>query len=124
MFFKILILFFALTVSTTLLLNVFDLPFGATDFWQNHGVLFLVAITLFPRLTLLFSSIATGGVLWWLGWLFVPRILVAVLATVAYWYTNPILVICAWLVALGGETSEKYAVSKKVNYVYVQRRYS
>ncbi len=48
--------------------------------------------------------------MWWLAWIITPRFLVAYLATVAYWQTNPILVAIAWLVALGGESSEKTVV--------------
>lgn len=42
-----------------------------------------------------------------------PRFLIAYLATVAYWQTNPILVVIAWLVALGGESSEKTAFIRR-----------
>jgi len=63
------------------------------DFWQAHGIFFVIFMFFFPRLTLLFSSVAAGGILWWLGWLVAPRLLVAILATTAYWHTNAILVI-------------------------------
>jgi len=39
--------------------------------------------------------------------------LVAVLATLAYWYQNPFLVCVAWLTAFGGESSEKYMFVKQ-----------
>ncbi len=83
------------------------------NFWHAHGLLFLVFITLFPRLTLLFSSVATGGWLWWLGWLAAPRLLVAILATTAYWHTNPVLVVIAWFVAFSGESAEKATVLRR-----------
>ena len=107
---KILIVFLPITGGSTILMNVFDVTFGVENYWNNHGFLFLFFVTLFPRLTLLFSSVTSGGVLWWLAWAFSPRLLVAVLATIAYWQTNPILVVISWLVALGGETSEKTVV--------------
>lgn len=110
--FKFLIVFLAITGATTLLFNYTNINFGNTDFWNVHGLLFLIFITLFPRLTLLFSSVAFGGIFWWLAWLFAPRLLVAVLATIAYWNTNKILVIASWLVASGGESSEKYYVHR------------
>ena len=88
----------------------FSFDFGTVNYWQNRGVFFLIFVTLFPRLTLLFSSVVSGGFLWWLAWLFAPRFLVAFLATVAYWQTNPVLVVVAWFVALSGETSEKTIV--------------
>lgn len=90
-----------------------NIQFGVENFWDNHGLFFLAFITFFPRLTLLFSSIPFGGLLWWLGLLFAPRILVSFLATLAYWNENPILVIISWMIALGGESSEKYYVTKK-----------
>ncbi|RDI96813.1 hypothetical protein DVT68_19870 [Dyella solisilvae] len=82
------------------------------NFWDVHGWLFVVAMFFFPRLTLLFSSVVSGGFLWWLGWLFAPRLLVAILATTAYWETNRVLVIAAWFWALAGEGAEKGAVGK------------
>jgi len=93
-------------------IDVFDVEFGTTSYWTHHGTWLLIGLALLPRLTLLLSSIATGGVLWWLGWLFAPRILIASLATVAYFKVNPVLVVIAWLVALGGETTEKYCVQR------------
>lgn len=82
----------------------------AVNFWDVHGVFFLAAIFFFPRLTLLFSSVATGGVFWWMGWLIAPRLLVAILATIAYFPTNFILVVICWVWALSGEATEKTVV--------------
>jgi hypothetical protein len=108
-------IFFLLLVATSLLMDLSKMEFGTIDFFKKHGIFFLVFITLFPRLTLLFSSVATGGVLWWLGFIFCPRILVAGLATVSYFHTNPILVTMSWLVALGGETMEKLGLGSSRN---------
>lgn len=80
------------------------------NFWYVHGVLFVVFMFFFPRLTLLFSTVAAGGILWWVGWLVAPRLLVAILATDAYWRANPVLVVLAWFWALGGEGAEKRIV--------------
>lgn len=83
------------------------------DFFTNHGVLTLICLAIFPRLTLLFASFASGGLLWWLWWIFAPHLLVAILA-IPYWDTNPVLVIIAWIVALGGTSGEtKVATSKR-----------
>jgi hypothetical protein len=105
--FKSLAIFFVLIVATSVMMDVLNTEFGAVNFFYKHGIFFLFFITLFPRLTLLFSSVPFGGVLWWLGFFICPRILVASLATVAYFHTNPILVVISWIVALGGETMEK-----------------
>lgn len=81
------------------------------DFWQEHGIFFLIFITLFPRLTMLFAVSVPFGFLAWLGWLFTPHLTVAILATQYYWYTNPILCIIAWFIAFagtGGETKLFY----------------
>lgn len=86
------------------------------NFWDHHGVFFLFFITIFPRLTLVFSNVAFGGILWWLGFFFAPRILVAVLATMSYMNSNPILVIISWIVALSGESTEKYTLRRKVRF--------
>ena len=81
----------------------------SVNFWDVHGFWFVFFMFFFPRLTLLFSSVVTGGLLWWLGWIFAPRLLVAILATSAYWETNTLLVVFTWLWALLGESSEKEA---------------
>lgn len=111
--FRFLIIFLCLTGFATLVLQYTDFTFGEVDFFAKHGYWFLILIALFPRLTLLFSSVPFGGLLWWLSFIFVPRYLVATLATMAYWKTNPYLVTISWLVAVGGETTEKYVVAKK-----------
>ena len=85
------------------------------NFWDVHGVFFLIFITIFPRLTLLISSVPFGGLFWWLGFFFTPRLLVAILATMAYWTTNPVLVVMSWIVCLFGEFAEKSTVSKKLS---------
>lgn len=83
------------------------------NFFEQHGVITLICLALFPRLTLLFASFATGGLLWWLGWIFAPHLLVAILA-LPYWDTNPVLVVIAWLVALGGTSSESSAARRRL----------
>ncbi len=80
------------------------------DFWEVHGIFFIIFMFFFPRLTLFFSSVVSGGILWWLGFLFMPRLLVAILATKYYWDTNEILVILAWFWAFGLESGEKVMV--------------
>jgi hypothetical protein len=113
---KFLLGFLAITGAVALLSPVFGMQFGSANYWDVHGFIFLLFITIFPRLTLLLSSVATGGVFWWLGWIFSPRILVAVLATFSYWHQNKFLVISSWLIALGGESSEKYAVVRQTRW--------
>lgn len=112
-FMRVLVGFLAITGAVALVTGFGEFEFGQADFWDHHGLVFLAAIAFFPRLTLLFSSVPFGGILWWAGWLFAPRLLVAVLATFAYWHQNPILVVIAWLIALGGESSEKYVVVQR-----------
>ena len=109
----------ALAIVGALFLLGYPIPFQNSNFWDYHGMIFLVFITMFPRLTLLFSSVPFGGVLWWLGFFFAPRILVAILATIHFWLQNPILVIISWVVALSGETGEKTVITRK----YQKRTY-
>jgi len=118
---KLVVIFLAITGACTVLINLFDVSFESQNFWNNHGVFLLIFITLFPRLTLLFSSIPFGGFFWWLGFLFAPRFLVSILATITYWNENPILVLISWLVAIGGESGEKYYVTKRTVYHYETR---
>lgn len=101
-------IFLILIVVASVMTDVLQTgEFGEINFFRNHSVFFLIFITIFPRLTLLFSSVATGGFIWWLGFIFCPRVLVASLATVAYLHTNPVLVTISWVVAFFGETLEK-----------------
>jgi hypothetical protein len=82
------------------------------DFFDQHGVITLICLAIFPRLTLLIASFATGGVLWWLGWIFTPHLLVAILS-LAYWHTNPVLVVFAWIIALGGTSAESKVATRR-----------
>lgn len=89
------------------------MEFAQKNYWNHHGLWFLVFVSLFPRLTLLLSSVSSGGLLWWLGWAFAPRFLVAILATLSYWNQNPFLVSMAWLIAIGGESTEKVIIYRR-----------
>lgn len=106
-------LFVVLTILSGLMVTMFNVEFGTANFFDHHGIFFLIFIALVPRLTLLFSSVPFGGLLWWAGFFFCPRFLVASLATVNYFKSNPVLVILAWLIAIGGETWEKYTIGKR-----------
>ena len=117
--FKIAIIFLAITGVYTLLYNFTDIELGKVDYFSKHGWIFLFSIAFFPRLTLLvsgliFSTIEFGGIMWWLGFFIAPRILVATLATISYWNTNQVLVILSWLIALGGESSEKIIINRRM----------
>ncbi|QDT04396.1 hypothetical protein K227x_27870 [Rubripirellula lacrimiformis] len=85
------------------------------DFWDNHSIWFVLFMFMFPRLTMLFATTFGGGVLYWIGWLFAPRFTVAVIATMLYGDTNIVMVVLAWLWALGGETTEKTVVSRRAS---------
>ena len=83
------------------------------DFFAQHPsspYLLLAGLAIFPRLTLLLSSILSGGFLWWLGWFICPHLLVAILATIAYSDTNIVLVVVAWIFALCGSGAEARTV--------------
>lgn len=84
------------------------------DFWQQHGVLFLIGCAFFPRITTLFFSSVSFGLLHILGWIFTPHLLVAIIATTEYWDTNPVLVIIAWAFAFGGTGGEAKLAKREV----------
>ena len=86
-----------------------------TDFWQVHGAWFILFMCFFPRLTMLFATAGGGGFLYWLGWLFAPRLTVAILATYFYGHTNTALIAFTWAWALAGETTEKRVVVKRTS---------
>ena len=85
-----------------------------TDFWQVHGWGFIFCMFFFPRLTMLFATTFGGGFFYWLGWLFAPRLTVAIIATYLFGHTNTALVVFTWLWALGGEATEKTAVRSRM----------
>lgn len=117
--YKILIIILSITLISTVLYNYTEFQFGNINYFDKHGWFFLFFLTFFPRVALfvaaLFGNIAIGGPLWFLGYFFAPRVLVAILATASYWHTNQILVIISWLVAIGGESSEKIIISNRVS---------
>jgi hypothetical protein len=82
---------------------------------HQHWFLLCLALAMFPRLTLAFMLVLTdfvsGGVLWWLGYVVCPRLLIAILSLV-YFTDNPVLVVFAWLVAFSGESAEKSTATK------------
>jgi hypothetical protein len=82
------------------------------DYWQQHGLLFLFGSAFFPRITTLFFSAVSFGFWHIVGWIFAPHFLVAIIATTLYWEHNPILVVIAWLFALGGTGAEGSAVTR------------
>lgn len=82
------------------------------NFFDQHGVIALISLAVFPRLTLLFGAFVTGGFVWWVGWFFTPHLLVAILA-IPYWDQNPFLVIVAWLVAFGGTGAETRTIQSR-----------
>lgn len=84
---------------------------------MDHGIFFLICIAIFPRLTIIFAtSIIPGfGLLAWLGFIFTPHLLVAILATSWYWDTHPGLCVIAWIVALGGTGGEATYVKKRMD---------
>lgn len=88
-------------------------PNTVVNFFNNHTWLTLVGWAMFPRIMFWFFSAITGGFWFWVGVLFVPRVMVAYWATTYYWHTNPYLCVIAWIVALGGESSEKKTISRR-----------
>ena len=45
---KLILLFLALTGAATLLMNFSQIQFGTSNFWETHGIFFLIFITIFP----------------------------------------------------------------------------
>lgn len=82
------------------------------DFWLEHSIWFLLGLVFFPRITLLFFAATPFGWLAWIGWVFAPHLLVAILS-LPYWDENPILVIGAWLMAFAGTGGEARAASSR-----------
>jgi hypothetical protein len=77
----------------------------------EHGIWFLLGLAVFPRITLLFFAATPFGWLAWIGWLFAPHLLVAILS-LPYWHDHAVLVIIAWIVALIGTGAEGHTVRR------------
>jgi hypothetical protein len=81
----------------------------AVSFFQAHpsalGWLMLAGLAIFPRITLLFVG-PHFGLLAWLGWIFCPHFVVAIIATTKYWDSDPLLCVVAWVFALAGTGGE------------------
>ena len=87
------------------------------DFFDAHtnDWLILIGLTLFPRITLLFMG-GPFSFLHWIGWLICPHVLVAILATLKYWDTNPALCVAAWFVAVAGTGGEGKAAHRSTRW--------
>lgn len=112
---RFLLIFIALCIFSVLI-SFFGFELRDHNYWNYHGFILLIFLAFFPRLALLLSSIPFGGFFWWIGFFFFPRYLIATLATVNYWHENPLLVTLSWLIALGGESTEKYYIRRRVRY--------
>ena len=82
------------------------------NFWDYHGILFLLGLTFFPRITTLFFMATPFGLLAWLGWVFTPHLLVA-FYSLKYWDQNPVLVVVAWIMVFVGTGGETKMVSSR-----------
>lgn len=89
------------------------------NFWDAHSIFFLIGLVLFPRITVVFFSQVTGGLIFWIVFLVFPRIVVPILAAYYYWDTNPVLVVLSFLICFSAETGEKTVVKRRV----VRRRH-
>lgn len=77
---------------------------SSKGFFETHpglvGVFILLGLVLFPRLTTFFmyrGSVSPWGLLLWI---FLPRFLIAIVASQRYSKTDPVLVGLAWVVAI------------------------
>ena len=66
--YKLLFVFVILSLATLVAVQFFHVDFSNENFWDHHGILFLIFLALFPRFTLLVSSVASGGLIWWPFW--------------------------------------------------------
>lgn len=87
------------------------------DYWDVHGIFFLIFLAFFPRLTMFLTGVCfmdfVHPILFWVGWFLAPRLTIAILATTFYWNTNPVLCVLAWMIAFGGESAEKGAIASR-----------
>ena len=82
------------------------------DIFTHHGAWFLIFLAMFPRITLFVSSVVSGGILWWLGFIFAPHLLVAILS-IPYFHSNPVLCVIAWLMVFTGTSAEAKIATRR-----------
>lgn len=82
-----------------------DWGMNTPNFFDHHSVICGICLVFFPRTTLLIGSFASGGLLWWLGWLFTPYFLIAIMS-IPFWDSNPALCVFAWILAFVGTATE------------------
>lgn len=89
------------------------------DFFAAHSALLLIPLVVVPRITMLcmlaWGTLVSGSPLWWLGFILVPHLVVAVEACQSYWTTNPLLCAIAILVAFGGTGTEAKKAKEATN---------
>lgn len=71
------------------------------EFWNQHGLTFLIGMFLWPRMILIYYSLIPaqdiGAIM---EFLFVPRIFLASILTPIYWGANPTLISIYWVLAV------------------------
>jgi len=84
---------------------------AGANYWNRHGIFFLLGLLCFPRFTLIFLSsfYLRASLMNWLFLLCAPHLTVAFLS-MGYFNDNPFLVMGAWLAIFGGETVEKRVI--------------
>jgi len=85
------------------------------DFLSAHpdnAIWVLLGYAIFPRITMFFLIDPFTSLLSVLGFIFLPHVMVAVIATTLYWDTDPFLCVLAWIIALGGSGTETKVVTK------------
>jgi len=87
---------------------------ASANFWEVHNIFFLLGLVFFPRITVIFFSYVIAGPLFWIFFLFFPRIVIPILAAYHYWDTNPVLVVLSFIISLSAETGEKKVIHKTI----------
>ena len=92
------------------------------SFFEKYDIVYaavtLIGLAFFPRLSMLLLTaipFKSMGLLFYLGWIFAPHLTVAILATSWYWSSDYILVLISWIIALGGERTEKKYVKRNIS---------
>jgi|GEM_PF-2847517 len=76
------------------------------DFLDQHNFITLIGLAIFPRVTMLIVSFKVNhNIDYYLGYIFAPHLLAAIYS-LNYWDTNPVLVIIAWMFAIGATPAE------------------
>lgn len=87
------------------------------DFWNDHSILFFLALIFIPRMTMIYMGLVTpysvGAII---GLSFVPRMMIASSFTAIYGTSNPTMIVILWIIAVVGDIVDTILIKGSISY--------